>query len=251
MSGLAQPRPAFGPDLDTRRLLAALVDMVLLIPAGAVIVAMMGGLTPSAQVLIGAWALYYYFALESGAGQTLGKRLLGIRVVREDGGPADMRRVALRTILRVVDGFGAYLVGLIVMLITGERRQRLGDLAAGTVVASAESPSPRAPVADPGPEPEPVSGSEPAVPVVELPPMPELDPAEDDLAEPEPEEDEPVVEEPPAAEEPVEPEPDENHGAGERLEIVSSPIELVMAEDDPVEDSPDAPADTPDEPQSA
>ena len=39
-----------------------------------------------------------------------------------------------RTLLRVVDGVGFYLVGLVSMLATGERRQRLGDLAAGTVV---------------------------------------------------------------------------------------------------------------------
>jgi hypothetical protein len=95
------------------------------------------------------WALYYFFALESGGGQTLGKRLMKIRVVRADGRPASMGEIAVRTILRVIDN---YLVGLIVMLATGERRQRIGDLAAGTIVVDASGPAvvaPPAPAAEP------------------------------------------------------------------------------------------------------
>ena len=87
-------------------------------------------------VILG-WALYYYFALESGDGQTVGKKLMKLRVVRADGRPAGMREIAVRTVLRVVDGVGCYIVGLIVMLATGQRRQRLGDLAAGTIVVDA------------------------------------------------------------------------------------------------------------------
>ena len=56
-----------------------------------------------------------------------------LRVVRADGRPAGMREIAVRTVLRVVDGIGLYIVGLIVMLATGQRRQRLGDMAAGTI----------------------------------------------------------------------------------------------------------------------
>ena len=47
------------------------------------------------------WALYYYFALESGGGQTVGKKLMKLRVVCADGRPAGMREIAVRTILRV------------------------------------------------------------------------------------------------------------------------------------------------------
>ena len=43
--------------------------------------------------------------------------------------------VGLRTVLRVVDGLPfLYLVGFVAMLATGARRQRLGDLAARTLV---------------------------------------------------------------------------------------------------------------------
>ena len=61
------------------------------------------------------WALYYYFACESSdSGQTLGKRVMNIRVVRVDGGSPDMRDIAMRTVLRVIDALFLYLVGLIV-----------------------------------------------------------------------------------------------------------------------------------------
>ena len=90
------------------------------------------------------WALYYYFACESGAGQTLGKRVMKIRVVGMDGAPAGMREIALRTVLRVVDGLFLYLVGLIVMIATGERRGRLGDLVGDTMIVSADEPAPSA-----------------------------------------------------------------------------------------------------------
>jgi hypothetical protein len=59
-----------------------------------------------------------------------------------------MREVALRTVLRVVDGLFVYLVGLIVMLATRERRGRLGDLVGGTMIVSADEPAPVAPAAD-------------------------------------------------------------------------------------------------------
>ena len=136
MNAIAQvsAAPSTGPKLDNRRVLAGVVDL-LIVTAGALVVLYAGdSLTGDRQgalaaVILG-WALYYYFALESGAGQTVGKKLMNLRVVRADGRPAGMREIAVRSILRVIDGIGLYIVGLIVMLVTGERRQRLGDLAA-------------------------------------------------------------------------------------------------------------------------
>ena len=60
---------------------------------------------------------------------------------RAAGGTPDEREIALRTVLRLVDGIGFYVVGLVVMLRTGERRQRLGDIVAGTAVVDAREPS--------------------------------------------------------------------------------------------------------------
>jgi uncharacterized RDD family membrane protein YckC len=136
-----------GPKLDNRRALAALLDLALLFGGGALILAAAGqlgsggGIEPDLSAVIAGWALFYYFACESGHGQTLGKRLLKLRVVRADGSPSGMREILVRTALRPIDAVGGYLVGLVVMLITGERRQRLGDLAAGTMVVSAEPPA--------------------------------------------------------------------------------------------------------------
>jgi len=97
----------------------------------------------------------YYFGTEAFmGGQTLGKRVLGIRVVRAAGGPAGTGAIFVRTLLRIVDGILLYLVALIAILATGPRRQRLGDMAAKTrVVASdARVDEPQAPPPPPSDE---------------------------------------------------------------------------------------------------
>jgi uncharacterized RDD family membrane protein YckC len=82
-------------------------------------------------------SLLYYFLSEAATGQTLGKRLLRIRVESADGTSAGTGAIVIRTLLRLVDSLPAlYALGLVVALIT-PRRQRLGDLAARTVVARA------------------------------------------------------------------------------------------------------------------
>ena len=146
MNAIAQASaaPITGPKLDNRRVVAALVDVAIVFAGALVILFAADALSSDTSALRGAlgtvilgWALYYHFALESGDGQTVGKKLMKLRVVRADGRPAGMREIAVRTVMRVVDGVGCYIVGLIVMLATGQRRQRLGDLAAGTIVVDA------------------------------------------------------------------------------------------------------------------
>jgi len=76
----------------------------------------------------------YFVALEGLWGRTVGKLLTGIRVVRLDtGGPAGFGQVLVRTVFRVLDGIGGYLVGFVVTVLS-RRRQRIGDMAAGTLV---------------------------------------------------------------------------------------------------------------------
>ncbi|MGI8810180.1 MAG: RDD family protein [Acidimicrobiales bacterium] len=68
------------------------------------------------------------------AGRTPGKRWTGLRVVKAGGGPVGFVTSALRNILRIVDILpGFYLVGILSVLFT-KNNQRLGDLAAGTLV---------------------------------------------------------------------------------------------------------------------
>ena len=78
-------------------------------------------------------AFGYYFLMERYLGQTLGKMLLGIKVVREDtGGVPGLKAAAIRTLLRIVDGF-SYLVAFVAVL-TSQKYRRLGDMAAHTLV---------------------------------------------------------------------------------------------------------------------
>jgi uncharacterized RDD family membrane protein YckC len=80
----------------------------------------------------------YYFVFEAGLGATPGKMLMGLRVVGDGGVKASPGSIAVRTLLRIVDVLPAfYLLGLIVVLASGARRKRLGDLIAGTSVRRA------------------------------------------------------------------------------------------------------------------
>lgn len=92
-------------------------------------------------VLVGAFfVMWIYWTLLEVIwnGQTPGKRLLRIRVVKSDGAPVTVFSSAVRNLLRIVDFLPAcYPVGLITMLVDGKHR-RLGDLLAGTVLVRDE-----------------------------------------------------------------------------------------------------------------
>jgi uncharacterized RDD family membrane protein YckC len=82
------------------------------------------------------------------SGRTPGKRLNGLRVVRVGGFPIGFLASTIRNTLRLIDFMpSAYLVGCAAILVT-EHNQRLGDLAAGTLVvrerkATSRMPAPR------------------------------------------------------------------------------------------------------------
>ncbi|MFN8091956.1 MAG: RDD family protein [Vicinamibacteria bacterium] len=76
---------------------------------------------------------YSYF--EGRTGRTPGKRLLRIRVVGTDLKPCGFGRAFLRNLLTIVDGFFNFLVGALLVALT-ENWQRLGDLAARTIVVA-------------------------------------------------------------------------------------------------------------------
>ncbi|RJX33373.1 MAG: zinc-ribbon domain-containing protein [Desulfarculus sp.] len=80
------------------------------------------------------FAMAYFILLEAfWNGQTLGKKLTGIRVVQTDGQPITLAQAVIRNVLRVVDGLVFYLVGAILVW-RSPLRQRLGDRVADTVV---------------------------------------------------------------------------------------------------------------------
>ena len=68
-----------------------------------------------------------------GGGSTPGKRWNRLRVVRADGTPVRFVDSAIRNLVRLVDVLGGYVVASVSVFVTS-RNQRLGDLAAGTLV---------------------------------------------------------------------------------------------------------------------
>lgn len=82
----------------------------------------------------------YHFVFEARDGQTPGKRRYGIRVVSLDGGRLTPGAAATRSALRIFDQLPVlYVSGLVSMVRTGPaRRQRIGDVAAGTMVVAVD-----------------------------------------------------------------------------------------------------------------
>ncbi len=81
---------------------------------------------------------YFVFFETLWFGQTPGKRVAKIRVVRDDGRLIGLQQAALRALLRPFDEtlfIGAFLI------MFGRREKRLGDLAAGTIVIQAQTPT--------------------------------------------------------------------------------------------------------------
>lgn len=82
------------------------------------------------------WGYPVFFELRRGA--TPGKHLIGLRVVHADGSPIEFGSSVLRNLIRFVDFLPAgYLLGFLSCAFT-DRFQRLGDLAAGTLVVHSE-----------------------------------------------------------------------------------------------------------------
>ena len=88
-------------------------------------------------------------------GRTPGKMATRLRVVRVGGEPVDFMSSAIRNVLRLIDGLPlSYVPGVISILAT-KRNQRLGDLAAGTIVIHEEPVALPMPAPFGGPPPPP------------------------------------------------------------------------------------------------
>jgi hypothetical protein len=109
--------------------------------AGAPAIVFALGVGRSLSIFLVSLTLTYFFICEALWGQTLGKRMLGLRVLMRDGRPATASAVSARTVLRLIDDGP---LGLLVMVVSGRRRQRLGDLLGGTIVARATPGLPHA-----------------------------------------------------------------------------------------------------------
>jgi len=125
------------------RLAALVVDWGVVSAAWSVIAGFVQLLAPISEDFAGMVGIVGYFALSQGyriaaewkwRGQTIGKRLMRLRVVDEDGRRLTFPQVAMRNLLRFVDALPvAYMVGGVAATLS-RRGQRLGDMAAGTLV---------------------------------------------------------------------------------------------------------------------
>jgi uncharacterized RDD family membrane protein YckC len=147
-------RPARLPS----RALALLVDLVALVVPGYVVIAVVRMILTQFDEALGAAAMTVatvlifvgYPAMSEilGQGRSIGKRALGLRVIREDGGPLRARHAFTRALVGLAVEFPGLLLlfvcwpaGIVTMLASAQGR-RLGDLAAGTIVVHERSPAP-------------------------------------------------------------------------------------------------------------
>ena len=137
--------PLAGP---SRRFMAYLIDQVLLIVllisprCFSALFVTMGSQSALGPFLLAYFVLTWgYGAFCEGLfnGQTVGKRAIGIRVVSERGVPISGAQAVLRNLVGSVDGLLPffYQTALVSMLLS-PKFQRLGDLAAGTMVVIEE-----------------------------------------------------------------------------------------------------------------
>ena len=153
-SGYAPPMPL--ADLGSR-IIAGLVDYIIIgIIAGILSIfafapwmgagpTMMGGLGWPGwfggmfAIMLVMWLLWlvYFTYFEGTSGQTIGKGLMHVRVLKESGARCDIGSALIRNILRIVDHLPfLYILGMILIAAT-EKRQRLGDMLAKTIVVKA------------------------------------------------------------------------------------------------------------------
>jgi uncharacterized RDD family membrane protein YckC len=129
------------------RCLALLIDILIRQLAVAVAgagLAMAGQLGVGIFLVVVFLAEWFYpvFFEVLADGQTPGKKSLGLRVVNSDGTPIGWSASVIRNLLRFADFLPLlYIAGLVSMLCSA-RFQRLGDLAAGTLVINVRDAAP-------------------------------------------------------------------------------------------------------------
>jgi len=130
--------------MPVTRALAWAVDAAAIAVLSGIVSKVGQGIGSVSADFAGAFSVILYFVISVGygivlewrwRGQTLGKRVMGLRVVDAQGLRLQLPQIALRNFLRFVDALPLlYLVGGIAALVT-RKAQRLGDLAANTIVA--------------------------------------------------------------------------------------------------------------------
>jgi uncharacterized RDD family membrane protein YckC len=145
---LQQP-PAASPYKDVPiRYGAVVIDWIVILVIWFVLLVMVDLVSSSLGAngiffLVFALCVYllYFIALEGTFGQTIGKMVTRIQVVKEDGSPITYREAAIRAFVGVLDGLPIIIPGLIgcIFIWRSDKKQRIGDLAAHTVVVAKDA----------------------------------------------------------------------------------------------------------------
>lgn len=133
------------------RFLAAIIDTILLLTVQILLLSLVFAMLQfidtetsdnGMSIILAIWGVlsfaffwgYYIFFELLWNGQSPGKRIIRLRVVREGGRPVTFAASAIRNLIRVIDFLpGFYGLGVLVMFIDRQAR-RLGDLTGGTLV---------------------------------------------------------------------------------------------------------------------
>jgi uncharacterized RDD family membrane protein YckC len=141
-------RMSFDVHVTGRRVVATIVDTLVFGAVNGALANVIGddrldngfdltGFTVDGSLWLTLLAVLYYVVLEGFFGRTIGKFVTGIKVIdAETGGRPGLLSAIARTALRLIDGIFGYLVALIVV-VNSDRRRRLGDMAAKTLVVRA------------------------------------------------------------------------------------------------------------------
>ncbi|MEO3936112.1 RDD family protein [Dermatophilaceae bacterium Soc4.6] len=133
------PPASIGP-----RILAGIIDYVIVLGLTFGVFTLVGALTAqiddaltSAVVLVS--TVLVLVALPIGfeavtRGRTPGKMAVGLRAVRDDGGPISFRHAVARGLLRYLEVYLFYGVPAVICCVISKRGKRIGDLVAGTYV---------------------------------------------------------------------------------------------------------------------
>jgi uncharacterized RDD family membrane protein YckC len=145
---MTYPQSTLNVHVTGRRVVATLIDGIILGIVTGIVNALFGTKTTSSgfdftrlstggSFLLFIVVMLYYVLMEHYLGRTVGKMVTGIRVVDEATGERPgFGSAIIRSLLRIIDGLFAYLVGFVIVL-SSQRRRRLGDMAANTLVVRA------------------------------------------------------------------------------------------------------------------
>ncbi len=140
-----------------RRVAAAVIDSLIILLLLVVVAKVLGDegetkrsvwaeTSGSPRAVFFLLTLAYFLAAELVWAQTIGKRVMKIRVVGLDGAKLTPVAAVIRNVVRIVDWLpGLYIVGAIALFTIGNKTARLGDMAAKTKIVADDTPPPPPP----------------------------------------------------------------------------------------------------------